>query len=187
MCLGLAHHLAQRAATGGGGKARGPEAEGRVSTFDGELAALHRLQVDYGREWRIWRSTPDPGGRSGWYATRRRHSAIDVGRGLWPTLGRTPPRNCARSRPPRSGRPRPASLRHRPARCRTSSGAGACQAMGAPWHRRHRGVSGKRRRVPMLLRPPLPCALDARPCGVLALQGQGWATAPLPQSGCAWW
>ncbi len=58
-----------------------------MTAFDGELAELHRLQVDYGREWRIWRSTPSPSGRSGWYATRRRHSDPDVGRGLWPTLG----------------------------------------------------------------------------------------------------
>jgi len=58
-----------------------------MSTFDGELAALHRLQVGYGREWRIWRSTPDPDGRNGWYATRRWRSASAVGRGLWPMLG----------------------------------------------------------------------------------------------------
>lgn len=58
-----------------------------MSTFDGELAALHRLQVEYGREWRIWRSTPSPSGRSGWYASRRRRSAPDLGRDLWATLG----------------------------------------------------------------------------------------------------
>ncbi|MEV5412052.1 hypothetical protein AB0K60_24840 [Thermopolyspora sp. NPDC052614] len=58
-----------------------------MNAYDGELAELHRLQVDYGREWRIWRSTPSPRGRSGWYAIRRRYSNPDVGRGLWHTLG----------------------------------------------------------------------------------------------------
>ncbi len=53
---------------------------------DDELLALHQLGVDYGQDWRIWRSAPTPAGRSGWYATRRRHSAPDTDRGLWPTL-----------------------------------------------------------------------------------------------------
>lgn len=58
-----------------------------MNEFDGEMAELHRLQVDYGRDWRIWRSAPTPSGRSGWYATRRRRAESDPLRGLWPTLG----------------------------------------------------------------------------------------------------
>ncbi|MEV5412226.1 hypothetical protein AB0K60_25755 [Thermopolyspora sp. NPDC052614] len=57
-----------------------------MSVADNELLALHQLGVDYGRDWHIWRSAPTPAGNSGWYATRRRHSARDTDRGLWPTL-----------------------------------------------------------------------------------------------------
>lgn len=53
---------------------------------DDELLALHRLSVDYGRDWHIWRSAPTPSGRTAWYASRRRLWERDTARGLWPTV-----------------------------------------------------------------------------------------------------